>query len=337
MDKDQLLAALSMKIALGEITREEVLAHLPEGTPADIAAEYTTTSALSEAKSHFSMTKLFYTIGGAVVVIGLVALAAQIWEDVGSGGRIILTLGFGLVFAGIGAMLTLTKRESNLGTVFHAIGGLLIPGGAMVTMYEINPSNITEWSVAITFGLICVVYLLLAIAQKLPVLTFFGIANGTIALYALIAALLKDTSLGYSVYEDIYAFVTMAVGASYLAFAHAFVHGWNNRLTNILLFVGSAAFLIAAFTRVFDSPGWTLLYFAVIALGLGISILMQSRIILINTTLALLAHVAYITGEYFADSIGWPVALVVLGLMFIGLGYASISINARFIKRTPAV
>jgi hypothetical protein len=46
----------------------------------------------------------------------------------------------------------------------------------------------------------------------------------------------------------------------------------------------------------------------------------------------LIAHVTFITGEYFADSMGWPISLVILGLVFIGLGYASITINKKFIK-----
>jgi len=58
---------------------------------------------------------------------------------------------------------------------------------------------------------------------------------------------------------------------------------------------------------------------------------MRSRSILVMSTLFLIAHVSYITGEYFADSLGWPISLVILGFVFIGLGYVSISVNKKYI------
>ena len=62
------------------------------------------------------------------------------------------------------------------------------------------------------------------------------------------------------------------------------------------------------------------------------SVYLKSKIILLMSTIFLIVHVSYITGEYFADSLGWPVVLVLLGFVFMGLGYASIIINNRYIK-----
>jgi len=85
---------------------------------------------------------------------------------------------------------------------------------------------------------------------------------------------------------------------------------------------------------VFDSELWQFLYFLVIFGGLYLSIYLKSQIILVMSTIFLIAHISYITSEYFADSLGWPISLVILGFIFIGLGYASVNINKKYINST---
>jgi len=124
----------------------------------------------------------------------------------------------------------------------------------------------------------------------------------------------------------------MVIGASYLLLAHSFRDGWNKKLIGLLYFFGITGFLAAAFSQVFISFLWQMLFFVILLGGLFLSVYVKSRSILIVSTLFLIAHVSYITGEYFADSLGWPIVLVILGFVFIGLGYVSITINKRFLK-----
>jgi uncharacterized integral membrane protein len=62
-----------------------------------------------------------------------------------------------------------------------------------------------------------------------------------------------------------------------------------------------------------------------------VAVLLQSRAILTIGTLFLLIHTTFITGKYFAHTIGWPIALILLGFLFIGLGYWSVSISRKYI------
>ena len=123
----------------------------------------------------------------------------------------------------------------------------------------------------------------------------------------------------------------MVIGASYLLLAHAFRNGWNKNLTEVLYFFGITGFLGAAFSQVFDSVPWQMLYFIIVIGGLALSVYMRSRSILIISTFFLIVHVSYITGKYFADSLGWPISLVILGFVFIVLGYVSVNINKKYI------
>lgn len=445
MNKEQLLQELSNKIATGEIGYDEMMNRF------NLTAVKTEVPVTQTAKalSNFSVTKMLYVLGAIIVVIGSVLFSYQIWNDIGSLGRISITLGLGLLFTAIGSLLSKNKPEHSIGTIFHFIGGLLVPGGAMVMLSEMSTSQNHVWPLAITFGIIFAFYLLLTYIHKNAILTFFAIANGTAFVYLTVNAITDglfnnytnifaylsivigacyillgysfenswnkkltrplylfgfggiqiatifqySNSFGYSsndytshnslwpvvisfclisifylflnykikhpgltflviinatafVYTlveallggtfyangDVYSYLTMIIGVCYMLLAQSFKESWNKVLLEILNFFGAAFLLGAGFTQIYDSLPWILFYLIIIMGTFGVSIYVRSRGILVVSTISLIAYVSYITGKYFADSIGWPISLVILGFMFIALGYISISINNKYIK-----
>jgi len=322
MNTEELLKELSIKISTGEISREEMLSRFGF-TPA-VQNEVRTENL--KTFTSFSVTKMLYVLGAAIVVTGIVFFVYEIWDDIGAIGRIAVTLGLGFLITAIGSMLLKSKPDENIGTGFHFIGGMLIPGGAVVTLSEISSS--TDWMIAITFGIVFAFYLLLNYVHKNAVLTFFAIANGTAFVYLLVEAIVDGPFYRHG---DLYAYITMVIGASYLLLAHSFREGWNKKLIGVLYFFGITGFLGAAFSQVFNSVPWQMLYFIIVIGGLALSAYMKSRSILVISTLFLIAHVSYITSEYFANSLGWPISLVILGFVFIRLGYVSININKKYI------
>lgn len=65
---------------------------------------------------------MLYVLGIAIVIIGIIIFISQIWYDLGSFGRIIITLGLGFLFAAIGSLLLKNKPDENIGAIFHFIG-----------------------------------------------------------------------------------------------------------------------------------------------------------------------------------------------------------------------
>lgn len=327
MTKEELFQELERGISTGEISREELANRLNIGGMSPLGAD-----SQSKGSTSFSLTKMLYVLGVAIVVIGIVIFVGQIWEDISALPRILITLGLGFLMTAIGSFLLKQRPEDNIGSVFHSMGGLLIPGGALVTLNELSTGVDHPWVVAGTFIVIFVFYLLLNLAHRNAVLTFFAIANGTASIYFTLNAILGGPFEGWFGIKDIYEYVTMAIGASYILLAYAFRSGWSKQLIGVLHFFGSAGFLGGAFSQVFDSTPWQIFFFFFVIGGIFLSAYMRSRAILTVSTLFLLAHVSYITSEYFADSLGWPISLVVLGFIFIGLGYVSININKKYIK-----
>jgi len=63
-----------------------------------------------------------------------------------------------------------------------------------------------------------------------------------------------------------------------------------------------------------------------------VSVAVHSRTLLFVATLAILAYTAWFTGEHFADSIGWPLALVAFGLFLIALSALAFRIDRDYVR-----
>jgi len=98
-------------------------------------------------------------------------------------------------------------------------------------------------------------------------------------------------------------------------------------------FFGAAAFLAG----LFDLTKRTPLEIAFLAAAAGfvyLSVLVHSRTLLVVATLANLAYTGWFTGEHFADSIGWPLALIAFGIFMIGLSALAFRIDRDYVRKS---
>lgn len=326
MNKEELFQELLTKISKGEISRDEVFSRLNLIAPVSSKVNDGTTKRFF----HFFTRNMLYFLGAAVVITGIIIFIAQIWDDINSFSRILLTLGFGLLFAAIGSILLKKEPESNIGTIFHFIGGFLIPEGVVLTLNELHfDVSVSKWLFVISFGVLFIFYLLLNLVHKNVILTLFTIVNGTIFIYSFVEVMLN---IEYYLNGDLFAYLTMVVGLIYLFLAQTFRGGWNKKLVDALYLFGSCGFLGAAFSRISDSILWQLFYFLLLVVGLSFSIYMKIRIIFGMSTLFLIVYISYITSKYFADSLGWPILIIILGFLFIGIGFVSFKVSKNYIK-----
>ena len=62
------------------------------------------------------------------------------------------------------------------------------------------------------------------------------------------------------------------------------------------------------------------------------SVYLKSRSMLIFGAIFLMAHIIKLTSKYFVGSVGWPVALIIVGFLVIGVGYMTFYLNKRFMS-----
>lgn len=90
--------------------------------------------------------------------------------------------------------------------------------------------------------------------------------------------------------------------------------------------IGSLGFLWSVFDFVEGSP-FDLLYLPFTILMMFMSVRIKSRSLLLVSTFALLGYLGYFTGQYFAHTVGWPVALIVMGFVLIGISAYAVRLS----------
>jgi len=78
---------------------------------------------------------------------------------------------------------------------------------------------------------------------------------------------------------------------------------------------------------------WELVYPFILSAMFAISIKLQTKTILLVATLFTFGEIMKITAEYFSKSIGWPISLIIAGLVIMSIGYMSFEFNKRFFNK----
>jgi hypothetical protein len=63
-----------------------------------------------------------------------------------------------------------------------------------------------------------------------------------------------------------------------------------------------------------------------------LSAVLHTRTLLFVATIGILAYTAWFTGEHFARSVGWPLALVVFGMFMIALSALAFRIDRNYVR-----
>lgn len=104
--------------------------------------------------------------------------------------------------------------------------------------------------------------------------------------------------------------------------------GRYSRLTGLGYFIGSIMAFGGLFDLVHGTP-FELVYLAVAASMLYACVVLQSRALLFTTVIAMLGFIGFYTAKHFANSLGWPVTLVLMGVAFLAVGTIAIGVKRK--------
>ncbi|MFA7302490.1 MAG: DUF2157 domain-containing protein [Candidatus Paceibacterota bacterium] len=328
MDKQQVIEFITRQLQEGVISKEEVAGLLGGVAPAVgapvVAAEV----------SQRNLIHTFYTIGGIIVFAGVGILVGQNWDDIGFAGRVLVTLGISLL-AYVLALLARGPEQRNLSQLLFALSAGLAPLGTYVLL--------DGGGVDFTSGVQCVAALVLAVtfgaayfASRRNLLVVVVALYASWAYYAFIVRAFDVTPFDAA---DLFKWATMLLGIAYVLVGYGYLAQSSaplsredkdeKRVQNFFYTYGTLGVLGAgiSFGGVFD-----IFYIALIFAAFYGSVYVKSRAMLGLGALFLIAHIINLTSQYFVDSIGWPVALIAIGFLIIGVGYLAFYLNKRFVS-----
>lgn len=122
---------------------------------------------------------------------------------------------------------------------------------------------------------------------------------------------------------------SLLIGASAMSAAYGLQQaGRYSGLSGLGYFIGS----VMAYSGLFDllhNTAFELGYLAVTASMLYACVVLQSRALLFTTVIAMLGFIAYYTAKHFANSLGWPVTLVLMGIAFLAVGTVALRVRRQ--------
>ncbi|OGD60847.1 hypothetical protein A2807_02530 [Candidatus Berkelbacteria bacterium RIFCSPHIGHO2_01_FULL_50_36] len=323
MTKEDLLQNIQNAVSQGIISKEELLAAL-EITPG-VKAE----GALSRK---LGATDILYYIGGGVVFIGIAILVGQNWESLSGATKLLATLGAGVVAYIVGLLLGRNEHTEMAGSAFYFISALTLPLGLYVMFngmgFDIESYPMQTLISAILLGVFLSSYFLL----KKTLFLIFSILYATWLFYALIGYIVGSNPILET--WQILQYETLFVGLAYILLGYSFSQGDKAPLSGFLYGFGILGFLGAAMALGGFYPNhsivWELIFPVLVFATIFLSVKLKSRSFLVFGSIFLMGYILKITAEYFSEGLGWPLALVIAGLLLIAVAYASVYVKKRY-------
>lgn len=256
-------------------------------------------------------------LGATFVFGGLALFIGMQWDDMSSAARVIITYGPGLVAFILGIITLNDERFARAATPLFLKSAILQPMGMFVYLHEYADGNDTQLAALLVFGLVAIQFLVTFAFYRRTSLLFFGYLfwNSAMGIFMDRAGVPGEV-LG------------IGLGASIMVVAWAMDRTPHRGIAPFWYFIGAMGLLWSIFDVV-EGTMFDMTYLAIATGMMFLSVRMQSRTLLIVSTGALLGYLGYFTDEYFKDVIGWPIALMVMGGMLIGISYWAVKMGRK--------
>jgi hypothetical protein len=282
------------------------------------------TAAAQDGRSRVVLVHVLGVLGGTFVFAGIGVFIATQWSEMNSAARIVVTLGSGIAAFALATIASRDERFDKATAPLLLMAAALEPTGMLVTFKELGSGG--DWRVAglITAGTMAVQFG-----------ATFGVLRRSTPLFmtVLFATFFWWTALDLLDVDE--KAIALVVGGSMLLSAVGIDRTAHRDITPVWYLLGAAAFLYGFFDMVERTP-FEIAFLAVAAAFVYLSVVLHTRTLLFVATLAILAYTAWFTGQHFADSVGWPLALIVFGIFMIGLSAVAFRIDRDYV-RAPTV
>lgn len=322
MTNSKLLSDLESALKTGELQASEVLSVL-QGHIGKQASDNSS-----------KLMSILYFIGGGIVFMGVAFWIGQEWKNFGSFAKILCTLGISIGFFISAVFLAQSKEHETLSNVFFLIAALIMPFGLGVTYDELD-FNVSSYAIGSQIGLILsLVFISAYFLYKRNLLLFIALFFASCLFFIFTDQLMSDTYLASDNKFDLYRLFFM--GIAWMLLGHAFSNTERKSLTSWFYAFGVIAVLGTGLAlgdwKPNQSAFWEIIYPG-LALGIVfLSTVVKSRSFLIFGSLGFGAYLCKITAEYFSDSLGWPLALILMGFAMIGIAFGAVRIRKKFLS-----
>jgi hypothetical protein len=275
----------------------------------------------SEEDSGGMLQRIIMYIGGAFIFMGICVYIGIIWDDLNPLSRVIISLGSGFIAFIMGLFCLGDSRYIKASTPLFLIAAAIQPLGLFVFMDEYLPkSGEVIKAACVVFGFMTIQQITAFIATRRTSLLFFGLFFFYLFLSVFINWLQIEAPEG-----------PLVIGLTALMVSWGVSRTEHKRIASFFFFWASILTAAASFD-VFSNSAFDVLLIGVAAGLIYLSVMASSRTVLTIGVLSLLAYLGYFTDEYFKNIVGWPIALIIMGFVMIGISVYAVKLGKRISK-----
>jgi hypothetical protein len=289
-------------------------------TAADIEDAFGKSGQPGDEPSTSLLGRILGYLGGTFIFAGLGVFIALNWDTMNSAARIIITLGSGIAVFIMALVASGDERYVRVRTPLYLIAATLQPVGILVAIDELSAGGDWHYAVLLTAAI-------MGIQQGMV----FWQKRDTALLFTSLAFVLWFSGVALdllNVHDDL---ISLVLGAATVSFCIGLESTPHKVMNPFWYLLGSVGFFAGLFELI-ESSAVEIAFLAVACGGVFLSTWVRSRTLLFTSTAAILAYIGYFTAEHFRDSLGWPLVLILLGLIFIALSAVAMRINKRYIS-----
>jgi hypothetical protein len=302
-NKSALLSIIRDAVSSGEISRSDL--------------EFIIQSQKTSTHQPSSMLQLVYYLGGIIVLIGLLLLLTNQWSAFGSGTRVAIAGGAILLSYYAAVLFIQDVRWNALAKPFFLIFAILLPVALAVVLFE-GKAIAQSLNESYIFGLS-----LIACGWA-----FYCYRRTEILVFVVLYASLYYFSLLQYCHEcsrQTHLLTIMALGFVY---TYNLFKLWQNTrpgLAKAMSRIGLLLVFFALFGLREKTMPWHFSWDVVLILFLwgsfSFAFHRQDIFLKILGFLAFILYIFCFTSDYLSHSLGWPLSLIITGLVIIGVSF----------------
>lgn len=324
MTKKEILQHVHELAAIGHVTKDELMTAYHEGIETDGGTPH----------EKIGMAEILYYIGGFIIFLGICILVWQNWNTLNAITKILATFGSGIAAYFVGFLFTRSEKTEKVGMVFYFISALVTPVGLFVIFDNAGYDETSFGSQMLISGMMFAMQIMSYFAFRKNIFILFSIIFGTWLFFSVTSFLVRGNP--YFTDLDFYEYRILFTGLAYMLLGYFFSQNKEESLSDALYGFGILGFLGAALSLGGYKPEqnmfWELIFPGLVFGALFLSVYLKKRSLLIFGTIFLMVFILKITAEYFKTGLGWPLSLVIAGLMLIAVGYLSFYLKKKYIS-----
>lgn len=287
---------------------------------AEITVALSQPKTLEDKQSASVLSRLFSYIGGIFVFAGVGIFISMYWHDFGSAARVAVTLGTGFIVFIMALVCLHDKKYERVAMPLFLTASFLQPMGIFVMLQEYSTGGDARYGILLMAAYMLIQQGATFQAKRHTVLAFSAIFFGSVFLVAL-----------FDLWDMNGNLIGAVMGVSLMCIAYALNQSRHSAIAAFWYVVGSITLLSVAFDAVKNTP-FEVSYLGLSALIIFVSTMVRSRSLLVVGTISMLFYVGYYTAEHFANVVGWPIALMIIGVVLIALSSVAVKLNRKYIQ-----